>query len=242
MPYCSIARLNPRVRHHRRDHEVAVELPVLLHLHGARGEDLVAVDDVSVRVGEQRPVGIAVVRDAGVRAFNPDRFGDDFRMKGSARDVDVRTVGLGEDRVDLRAEATEGLGRDVRCCAVRAIDHDAHAVEACQRRSDHVVDVVGRTRRDVEDAAGRSNRTRLRAEVRLDLVLELVRELEPVGVEELDAVVLGRVVRSGDDHAGARVHGGGEERDGRSRLDADEVDVAAARRDALDERFLQRPS
>ena len=56
----------------------------------------------------------------------------------------------------------------------------------------------------------------------LDLVLEVVGELHPVAGEELDAVVLGRVVGSGDHDAGVGAELGGEERNRRRGLDAGE--------------------
>src|SRR5205807_2591140 len=65
-----------------------------------------------------------------------------------------------------------------------------------------------------------------RVEQSLDLLLGGVSELPAVRGKELDAVVLGRVVRGGDD--GAEVEG--EQRDGRRRQDAREHRVTAGRR------------
>ena len=79
-----------------------------------------------------------------------------------------------------------------------------------------------------------SPRRRL-VEQRLDLLLGRVRELAAVSVEELDAVVLGRVVRGGDD--GAEVER--EQRDGRRRQDAREHGMAARRGDAGGEGALE---
>ena len=73
----------------------------------------------------------------------------------------------------------------------------------------------------------------------LDLVLHVVGQLRAGRVEELDAVVLGRVVRGGDDHAARRPQVGREERDRRRGLDADDERVATALTDALDERVLE---
>ena len=72
-------------------------------------------------------------------------------------------------------------------------------------------------------------------EQRLDLLLRRVRELPAVAVEELDAVVLRRVVRGGDD--GAEIER--EQRDGRRRQDAGEHGMTARRRDARGERALE---
>ena len=75
-----------------------------------------------------------------------------------------------------------------------------------------------------------------RVEQRLDLLLRRVDELLTVAVEELDAVVLGRVVRRGDDDAEVER----EQRDGGRRQHAGEHGVPARLHDAARERFLER--
>ena len=74
-----------------------------------------------------------------------------------------------------------------------------------------------------------------RGEQRLDLLLGLVGELAALRVEELDAVVLGRVVRRRDDDAEVER----QQRDRRRRQHAGEDAVAAGRDDAARERLLE---
>ncbi len=75
----------------------------------------------------------------------------------------------------------------------------------------------------------------------LDLVLEIVGELEPVGAKKLDAVVGDRVVRRADHHARCRFFCDRDARDGGRRHDADRDHVASNRRDAGDDgRFEHR--
>ena len=72
-------------------------------------------------------------------------------------------------------------------------------------------------------------------EQRLDLLLEGVGELVPVAVEELDAVVLRRVVRGGDHDAQVER----EQGDRRRRQDSGENGVAACGNDTARERLLE---
>ena len=97
---------------------------------------------------------------------------------------------------------------------------------------DDVVDVA-RSRRlacSTDRAASRR-----RVEQRLDLLLAASVSLWPVAVEELHAVVLGRVVRCGDDDAEVV----GEQRDGRRRQHAGEHGRTAGRDDPARERCLE---
>ena len=69
----------------------------------------------------------------------------------------------------------------------------------------------------------------------LDLLLGRIRQLVAVRIEELDAVVLGRVVRGRDDDAEIER----EQRDGRCREHAAENAVAAGGDDAARERLFE---
>ncbi len=88
-------------------------------------------------------------------------------------------------------------GREIRVGPVRAVDHQLEAGQVGAEVLDDVVDVRPRRRPararscPCRSAGGASSSA-------LDLLLVLVGELPAPGLEELDAVVLGRVVRRRD--------------------------------------------
>ena len=133
----------------------------------------------------------------------------------------------------LGAALLEGLRREPGVRAVRAVDGDPQPGQIGAEALDDVLEVrVGRDL-DVLDLPlvdpGR------RGEQLLDLLLGHVRELVPLRVEELDAVVLRRVVRRGDDDAEIER----EQRDRGSRQHAAEDAVAAGGDHAARERLLE---
>ena len=97
------------------------------------------------------------------------------------------------------AELLAGLGRDPGVGPVGAVDDDLQAREVGAEPLDDVLEVAVRRDAHVVD------RPRLalerRVEQRLDLLFRLVGQLLAVAVEDLDPVVLGRVVGRGDDRA-----------------------------------------
>ena len=154
------------------------------------------------------------------------------QVGGAAPVVDVRAVRLRGDRRHLGAEPLERLGGDAGVRAVGAVDRDPETRELAAEALEHVLEVaIGRDLDPVDGAAA----GRRGVEQRLDLLLGPVGQLAPVAVEELDAVVGGRVVRSGDDHAEIE----GEQRDRRSRQDSGEHGVAARGDDPARERLLE---
>ena len=132
------------------------------------------------------------------------------------------------DRCDLRAELLERLRRDARVRAVRAVDGDPEAGQVAPEPLDDVLEVAVGRHADVVDRA-RASRPASASRSASISSSEASRQLAALGVEELDPVVLRRVVRGGDH--GAEVER--EQRDGGGRQHAGEDRVPARRCDAL---------
>src|SRR5712691_9606980 len=216
------------VRHRRHDHRVEPEVE------RENREDLVAVERVAVSVDGEHPVAVPVEGDTEVELLLAHELLQRAKVGGAAADVDVRAVRVDSDRSHLRAEVLEGPWRDPREGAVRAVDADAQTGQVGAKPVEDVVEIaVDRDLQIVDLASLRVARRSV--EQRLDLFLVRVGELAACFVKELDAVVLGRVVR-GRDH-GAKVES--EERDRRRRKHPGEDGVAAGRRDAAREGTLE---
>ncbi len=134
--------------------------------------------------------------------------------------------------MNLRAELCERARREPGVRAVGAVDRDAQSVEARPETLEHVLEVAVARDADVIDLTAAARRS---VEQRLDLLFGCVAQLVAVAVEELDAVVLGRVVRCGDDDAEVEA----KQRDCGCRHDAGEHGRAAGGGDAACERLLE---
>ena len=77
------------------------------------------------------------------------------------------------------------------------------------------------------------------AEESLDLIFECIVELVAPAAEELDAVVLERIVGCGDDDAEVNVLSGGEMRNRGGREDTDASDIDARGREARTDRVVE---
>ena len=208
---------------------------------GTCRQHLVAVDHVALGVGEERAIGVAVVRDARVGAQPHDLGGHDLGVQRAAAFVDVRSVRRRVDRRHVGPEAPEQVGRDLRRGTVRAVNDHAHAGERRQRGADQMLQVaLARVReRQHPTVVGLGDIDGRRSERRLHLVLDRVGELHPVAREELDAVVRGRVVRRADHHAGRGAEVDRHVGDRRRGLDAGQQHIAAGAPDTVDERVLE---
>jgi hypothetical protein len=125
---------------------------------------------------------------------------------------------------------------------VGAVDDDAQPGQVGLPRLDEVVDVVlRRTGVRAQPADGRARGALVVGALQelLDALLLGVGELVALRAEELDAVVLDRVVARGDHRAGVGTELRGEERDAGRREDAEGDDVAARRADPGDEGGLE---
>ena len=159
-------------------------------------------------------------------------------MGRTAVHVDVGAVEVLVDGDDLRSQAAEGLSTRERRGAVPRVECDAHTREVDALRAHALnrmldVDFAGLVNRkgNAHLVAGkhRGGVLALRAllgsisstleaallDELLDLIFHLVGKLVALGVEELDAVVLRRVMRSGDHRTAVGVQLAHEQRNRR---------------------------
>src|SRR5689334_10209995 len=236
------AALEREVGHQRADHAALQPRFGLAVLHH-RVEELVAVEERAVVIGHREAVAVAVEGDAEVRAVIDHRARHRLRVRGAALLVDVEAVGRAADRDHFRAELLEDARADAIVGAVRAIDDQLHAAQRAVLRERALAELEV-TALGVVHALGltqvRGGRDReRRIEQRLDLALDRVRELHAVGGEELDAVVVVRIVRGRDHHARREAQRAREERDRRCGHRSHQQRVDACRREPGFERGLE---
>ena len=188
-------------------------------------QDLVAVDDLAV-------ASTAISRSASPSSANPTSAprattasASEAGIGGAAADVDVHPVGLGVDDLDRRAGRAPGSRgpsdgspsrwrRRARAGVPVGVDRAPRARAGARRsrRRGRGVTTI-RPRPALVDAA-----ELLRApDELLELVLDRVVELEAVAVEDLEPVVVGRVVRGRDHDPGGERAAPREERERRRR-------------------------
>jgi hypothetical protein len=182
-------------------------------------------------VDRDQPVTVAVEGEADLRVTVAHLRLEALRKERADARVDVDAIRLGADGHHARPQPPEHARRHAMGRPVRAVDRDRHAGEVEREAAAQVIDVVllGAVV-DVEPSdvlAVRARRGVLRREPALDLVLPRVGELGPLRGEELDAVVLVRVVGGGEHDPALRVQPAREERDPGGRQHADRVALAA---------------
>jgi hypothetical protein len=119
-------------------------------------------------------------------------------IRRSAADIDVVSVGIDSDRRHLGAELREHIRGERREGAVRAVDPDAEPTQIGAEALDDLrcIALSGPLERLARTTSGSRG-----IEQRLDRLFLVVGELLAPGIEELDPVVLGRVVRGRDNRS-----------------------------------------
>ena len=227
--------LEPEIGHDGRDHRGLRQAAVLLPALGDDGEQLVAVDEVAVLVGDHHAVGIAVERDPDVGAHLAHLAAERLRLGGAAILVDVEAIGIDADREHLGAQFPQRGRNDSIGCAVGAIDDDPQPVEreVARQGTFGEFDVSLRHALDAFRAAERSGLGKLLHQIGIDEPLDfqfhLVGELVAVRAEQLDAVVGIQIVRGRDHDAEVGAHGARQHGDRRRRHRAEQQHVHADR-------------
>ena len=165
-------------------------------------------------------------------------------MQGPATLVDVQAIRFDAELHDLGAEFLEDQRREQVGRAVTAIHDDLHPRQiAC---ADALLGVFDVAAPGVVDAGRLADLVRahpgdlpLAQDLPLDRQLQLVGQLVAIGPEDLEPIILIRVVRSRQHDAGAATHRLRQVRHARRRHRADEEDVHAARDESAGQRGLE---
>ena len=236
--------LQAPVRENRHHEAAAVERAAGEPLERQDPEDLVPVHEAPGGIDGDAAVRVPVKGEPHVRPVRPDSVHQGRRIRRAAAAVDVVPVGRVVDNGDPGAGRPQDRRADPAGRPVRRVEDDVKAWRGHrpgQRRP--MVHVPPEERHGVHGAAdlrGRDAGQLVRAEhQRFQLVLEVVVKLQPGRIEDLQAVVLGGVVR-GRHHDPRRERACTREigeRRGRHHPDAVHVDTHAggARRDRRDE-------
>ncbi len=218
---------------HGRGHDFArPEPPRFFHVEGLDEQGVVAAEQAAVPVHPQGPVGVPVVGDADRRPRLADARGQPLGVEGAATGVDVRAVGRRVERLDLEAEPGEQSRGDRRAGAVGAVDDDPEAGRGPRQpdAAHEVIDIVAGqlvVEPDLRLVAGQPAAPF--EDGGLHFELPLVGDLDPLGREDLDAVVTEGIVGGGDDRPGRKAVRLRQVGDGRGRDDAGRYDIAAGR-------------
>ena len=159
-------------------------------------------------------------------------------MERAATAVDFLAAQFAIIHHNGRAQATERFFRDGRSRAVAAIEPYFQPAEIGVHRRHYVIDILGSAVAAAIYLAAAFDRGRI-VDIILYAALLLFAVLHAVAVENFDAVVLGRIVRSGNHNTASRAVLFREHRHRGRGYDAGQHDFAAHIRQSLDERGFQ---
>ena len=84
--------LKPKVGHHGRDHGIALEVAAALQAERDQRHELIAVDHLPLLIDNDQAIGVAIEREADVRAVLAT-VSEQLRVRRAAAVVDVRPLG-----------------------------------------------------------------------------------------------------------------------------------------------------
>ncbi len=91
---------------------------------------MVAVDQVSLVVDEDDPIGVAVQSHPNICSGLEDHSANHFRMERAAVEVDILAIWLYADGNHLGSQFFEDRGSHSVCRTVCTVQHDFHPVKA----------------------------------------------------------------------------------------------------------------
>ncbi len=200
---------------------------------GDNVEQLIAVVEFACSINHDQAITVAVECDADVCFMLDHSFLQILRFGRAVAVIDVLAVRFGADSDYVRAEFVEDVACDVVGGAVRAVHHDLHAaqVHVCREGALAEFDIAADR---IFDTLGFAECLRCIGQHRviqfgLDGGFDCIWQFLAAAGKELDAVVLERIVRSGDHHTRLQAQRARQVSHCRCRDRAGQIDVDASR-------------
>ena len=205
MPWLCRKRSKPRLDMTVATTPPRASWPARCHRSRDQRHQLIAVEQSAVFVGDHQPVGVAVERDADIGALRTTSRCIAMGAMAPQSRLMLSPSGFTPSGMTSAPSSHNTRRGDLVGGAIGAIDHDLEPVEAQPARK-AVLDEFDIAAAGIVEPLGAAEllrparaREQVSADLRLDGGLDLVRQLVAVRAEELDAVVLERIVR-GRDH------------------------------------------
>ena len=203
--------LEAQVGHDGAHHGVLVQLAPALHVQGADGHDKVPVHKIARLIHHQAPVRVPVKGHARVQVVGAHIFNQPLHMGGAAVVIHIDAVRALVQHGDLCPQlGKQGLRRGAGR-AVGAVNGQLHAVQGKVHGALDVLDIVPHRAVRVGDRAQALVHRQLAGDVRsaqnnvLNPLFQIVRQLEAIPRENLNAVILKGVVGGGNHHPRVRL-------------------------------------
>ena len=201
--------LKTEIGHGCGDNAIALELILRFEVARNGKKNAVAVDDFSCFADEESAVGVAVECDTELGALGGHALLQTFKMKRAAAGVDVAAVRRHTHRDDIGSERAEKLGTEFIGGAIGAVQKDSKARQFSSREDAAAKKLeIFSVERFVGDKESRILGRRFGTvleNVRFEYFFDGIGKLHAGVREKLYAIVVVRIVRSGNDNAGLKI-------------------------------------
>ena len=239
------------VRHNGGDNGVAQQLATLLHVLAVNIENVVAGDHIAFFIHTQAPVGIAVIGKAHIQTVIQHKPAKDIDMGGTGIGVDVVTVGIGIDDIGFGAQRVKNRFCHIPAGTVGAVQTHLHTLERVHTQRDQITDVAV-TAGDIvhrpsdliplgqgKFLPGLSEGFHRPVEIGFDQSNDALIHLLTEGIDQLDAIVVIRIVAGGDHDTAVKAVGPRHISNGGGGGDVQQIGIRSGSHQTADQRVFK---
>ena len=224
---------------------------MLLHVAAIDIQNVVTGDDIALLVHAQAAVSVTIESKADIQTVFHHELLQALDMGRTSIIVDVQPVRLVVDNVGVSTQSVKHTLSDIPACTVGAVQTDLHALEGVDAQADQVAHVAVTTCHIVHGAAdvlpvckGQLRPVLVKyMEFAVDVVLHqqqgLLGHLLTVAIDQLDTVIIVRVVAGRDHDAAIKVVHAGNISYRRRSSDVQQVSVCSGGGQSCDQTVLE---
>ena len=212
---------------------------------------MVAGDNIALLLHAQAAVGIAIVCKTDIQALLHNKLLEALDMSGASIIVDVQTIRMVIDDVGICSEGIEHRLGDVPGTTVGAVQTNLDALERVDTQRDQVAHVTVTARDVIHSTADMLTMSKRQfwpvliehIELAIDVILHqqqsLLRHFFTVAIDQLDAIIVVRIVAGGDHDTTVKVIHTGDIRHRRSCSDVEQIGICTGSSQACDQTVLE---
>ena len=231
-----------KVGHDSSNNGIIQQFATLFHVATVDIKNMVASNDITLLVHTQTAVSVTVIGKTNIQPFLYNELLETLNMRRTGICVDVRAVWLVVYSMGVCAQSIENTLSDVPRTAVSAVQTNLDSLEGIDAQGDQVAHVTVAACHIVHSATDMLTMRKRQfwpvlvehMELAIDVVLYqqqcLFRHLLAVAVDQLDAVVVIRVVTGRDHNATVKIIHTSNISHGRSSGDMKQISVCARSR------------
>ena len=260
IPYCSLRILDiksikslvkAKIGHYRSHNRIGEKLSALLHITAVHIKDRIPANHISLLIHTETAVRISVVGKANIQSLLHYKLLETLDMGGTGIVIDIGTIRLSIDHISLRSQRIKNRLCDIPCTSVGTVQSNPHSLKGIYSQGDQIsyvtvpacriihrpADLTALCKRNLMPFLSEQLKTVI--QIILHQSDDLLLHLLTLAVDQLDPVIIIRIMAGRDHDTAVKAIGTGNISHRRRCCHVEKISIRSGRHQSANQRILK---